>query len=107
MGRRISHQSSIRVRLGLGRRKGSHGVSIPPGRYLSFQACTVWLDTQYRTATSPLGEPSNTSTTARYHLSINHSRSTDSPLADVTASRLRDSPTQCQMSPAFGTSPIA
>ena len=75
-------------------------ASIPPVMYLAFQAWTDCRDTPYRTATSLTGELSNTSSTARYRCSTNHSRSPDSPLT-AAASTLHDSPTLCQVSPEY------
>jgi hypothetical protein len=68
--RRISHTrastvASTLVGLVLGRRDASRSASMPPARYLPFQACTVCRDTPYRTATSLMGDPSKTSSTAR------------------------------------------
>jgi hypothetical protein len=87
--RRISHAgASARARVGLvlGRRDASRHASNPPVKYLPFQACTACRDTPYRTDTSPTDQVSNTSNTARYRCSTNHSRSPESTVT-VTASK--------------------
>ena len=58
-----------------GRRETSRSPSIPAAACRAFHAYTDCRDTPYRTATSPTGDPSSTSSTARSRCSTSQTRS--------------------------------